>query len=641
VEGVDTLSPVIRTHTRTHTHTHVSEYHPTLHTLHNPPPPAETHFEPSTDPPQPSTPPADPPQLPSTATGTVAFDLEGGSADELFTYRPHDERGYVRLAGSLTAGGAPVITGAPALLERLAAAGEITGHNILGFDLPALAWHCGADFEALAAKAKDTELIARQAWPPRSREGGHSADGYGLDAVAQRLGIPGKTDDLARLKRRHGGYDKIPLDDPEYLSYLEGDLAATAAVSAMLGNDAYTVREHKLATLAGRMTLNGFLVDVPLLEQRIAQGQERKAAALGLLHDGWGLPLTRTLARGRGKARHEVTEELDSPLSAESGREWLAGVLEGYGVTVPRTPKQGKPAVGDEQLRAIAADPACPQPLRQLIACVKIVVGTRTVYQTAADCLAPDGRVHPGNSFRQASGRWSVTNPGLTVFGKHGGRHAERDIFVPDPGHVLLCFDLKQVDMRAMAGHCGDPAYMALFAPGRDAHAEIAAQVGIKRQDAKAIGHGWNYGLGANRMIRNGLDEALVRKFIAGMTERFPVLIAWREEIRAAGKAGDVLDNGFGRRMACDPERAYTVAPALMGQGGARDIMGECLLRLDRSLWPLLRVMVHDEIVCSVPKEDAVDVARQVTRAMTWTWRNVPILCDLSGGSSWGEASAK
>lgn len=651
VTGSHTHITHTHAHTPAHTHAHMQG------SASNPSHPSQPVTEPLTSgnagagPGQPVTAPVTNPSrapggppapVTGAVTGTVVFDLEGGSADDLFTYRPWDEQGYVRLAGRLEDGGQPAITtDVRELLDALGRAPEITGHNILGFDLLALAHHHGADYEALAAKAKDTELIARQADPPRSRESGTSADRYGLDAVAARLGVPGKTDELARLKRQFGGYDKIPLDNAEYRSYLEGDLRASEAVSARLGNDGYTRREHRLAALAGRMSLNGFAVDVPLLEERLAQGAERKQAALGLLHDAWGLPLSRTVARGRGKARQEVTEAVDSPLSTEAGREWLAAVLEGHGVTVPRTPKKGKPAVGDEQLKAIAADPRCPASLRQLITLVKIVVGTRTVYQTAADCLAPDGRVHPFNSFRQASGRWSVTNPGLTVFGKHHGRHVERDIFIPDPGHVLLCFDLKQVDMRAMAGHCQDPAYMALFAPGRDAHAEIAAQVGIKRQDAKAIGHGWNYGLGASRMIRNGLDETLVRRFIAGMEERFPVLIAWREEIRERGKAGDVLDNGFGRRMACDPERAYTVAPALMGQGGARDIMGECLLRLDRSLLPLLRTMVHDEIVMSVPAADAADVARQVIAAMTWTWRGVPILCDMSGGRSWGEASAK
>ena len=596
----------------------------------------------SSHPSRPSVPPG-PPGGPE-----FGFDLETADADQLFL-RPRGQRPeFVRLAGIIGPSGQPVIGSVPGLLEMFRHAGRIYGHSILSFDGLALAWHHQMDWESFAAKALDTEITARQADPPRSRESGTSADRYTLDAVAERLGVPGKTDELKRLARKHGGYDMIPQDDEEYRSYLHGDLRASRAVRERLPEDDYTRREHVLATIAGRMTLSGFRVDQPLLARRIAEGAERKGRALELLHAGWGLPLGRAVTKGRGEGKHEEWQEFSSPLATTEGRAWFEETVTGrYQVPdPPRTPKSGDLATGADALKPVLNDPRCPADLRAMLTLVAIVTTTRTVYQTASNHLAPDGRVHPRISFRQASGRWSVTDPGLTVFGKRGGKHIERGIFLPDDeDHVLLSCDLSQVDMRSMAGHSQDPGYMAMFEPGRDAHEEIAEQVygtRKRRHDAKAVGHGWNYGLGPKAMIEDGMDPGMVHGFIAGMESRFPRLIAWREEIRAQGRAGVILDNGFGRRMRCEPSRAYTVAPALMGQGGARDIMCQSLLRLPRELWQYLRVMVHDEIVLSVPRRDADEIARTVQAAMTWTWRNVPILCDMSKpGANWGEISEK
>ena len=302
----------------------------------------------------------DPGITPVQAGCALTFDLETADAGDLFTYRPYDETGFIRLAGMITPGGGPEIVPVPELVNHLNAAGEIRGHNILGFDGLALAFHAGLDWEQFAAKAADTELIARQADPPRSRESGSSEDRYGLTAVAERLGLPGKTDDLPRLKRKHGGYDKIPLDDPEFRAYLEGDLAATAAVADALPPDDYTRREHQVAAIAGRMTLNGFMVDVPLLRERQRELADRKAAALDQLATGYGLPLAKTVMRGRGKARHEETEALTAPLAAASGREWLAGIYERYGCTNPPRTSHGELAIGRDDLVKLTASPEVP-----------------------------------------------------------------------------------------------------------------------------------------------------------------------------------------------------------------------------------------------------------------------------------------
>jgi DNA polymerase-1 len=600
------------------------------------------------------------PAGPSTGPA-LGFDIETADADDLFRWdrsrRDEDGTGYVRLCGIIGPGGERRIVTVRDLLAMTGVAGTLYGHNILGFDGPALSWHEGLDWERFVPRARDSLIIARQANPPRSRESGTSADRYDLDHVAGEMGLPGKTDSLPRLARKHGGYHLIPAGDEEYRSYLlDGDLPATAAVASQLlphyDRDPYLPREHAVMGLAGRMMLNGFAVGRELLAKRAEQTGDRKRQALGLLHDGWGLPLDKAVMRGRGAARHEEREELDSPLAGKAGRSWLEQMYARYQVAdPPRTGKSQDLAIGSDALAQVTARPGCPPELATMITLMGVATGARTVYQTATDWLCPDGRVHPKISMSQASGRWSFTKPGLTVYGKHEGRHVEREIFTADPGHVLLSFDLAQVDMRAIAGHSQDPEYTKLFAPGRDAHTEIALRVfgtAKRRQDAKARGHGWNYGMGPDRMIRDGIDPGLAYGFDNGMKESFPAMCAWREDIRRMGKNGQILDNGFGRRMRCDPHWAYTVAPALMGQGGARDIMCECLLRLPAWLHPFMRGMVHDEIIFSVPAEIIRDVVRIVTQAMTWVWAppgaltGVPILCDVNGpGRSWGGISGK
>ncbi len=565
-----------------------------------------------------------------TALDSTVWDLETADAGELFR-RPD----FVRIAGYTRPDGTTAVTTDPKeLIWRLNQADENVGHNTLGFDLLSLAYWHGADWVKLADRARDTLILSRLKDPPRSRDTGGSVDKYSLDAVADRFGVEGKVDDIKGLKKTWGGYDQIPVDDPAYRDYLRGDVAASNAVAKYLPMTDYGKREHRLASLAGSMTLSGMRVDLPLLEQKIREGQKRKAIALVTLNKKYGIPL----ADAKGHA-------YSSPLATLVGKEALIRALQACGVSHwPTTEKTGSIKAGREGMELILRHYGPLPGLQELCELVTIVTTIRTVFDTVKNHLVGD-RVHARINMGQASGRWSVTAPGLTVLGKHGGRHLERAVFLPEEGHVFITCDLSQCDMRALAGHAQDPAYMALFQPGMDVHAEIATQVfgtPKRRQDAKAVGHGWNYGLGAKKMIENGMDAEMVNGFINGMKERFPRLMEWREEIRAQGKAGELLDNGWGRLMRCDPIRAYTQAPALMGQGSARDLISDCLLRLPDEIRPMLRAMVHDEVLLSVAIGDVESVGEVLRDAMTTTWRDVPILCDLSKpGRDWSVVSEK
>jgi DNA polymerase-1 len=572
----------------------------------------------------------------------LVFDLEGASADQL--YKGNHEGPFVRLLGIQKPHGGISILAGPGMkreyVQTLAEADVKIGHNILAFDIPALARHEGGDYAKLSEGAVDTMVLARLADPPGARgQKPWSTPGYySLDAVAARVGVPGKTDDLAGLAARHGGYDRIPVDDPDYRAYLRGDLSATRAVYEALkpALTPYARREMRVVSIQNRMTFNGWRIDVPLLADRVRIEEEHRLSALESLHDGYGLPRT------GGKA----------PLGSKAGKEWFAEGLASQGIAPVMTkPTEAHPngqvSVSGAALTELGNRPGISTEAASILALMTEVAGVTAKYQEIQNHLIED-RVHGGIGADQASGRWAMTRPSLTNIGKRGEKKvAQRAVFLPEPGHVLISFDLDQVDMRAIAALSQDTEYMKLFEPGRDAHSEIAMLVfgrsdGDWRDKSKRCGHGWNYGMSVNGLIRSGVDPQVAQQFDTQMTHRFPVLCSKREEWRAYGSSGALLDNGFGRTMRCDPNRSHTQAPALMGQGGARDLMCEGLLRLDPAIHPMLRAVVHDEVVCSVPSSRVDEISEHIQQALTFEWRGVRITCGASKpGINWAACYSK
>jgi hypothetical protein len=635
----------------------------------------------------------------------LGFDLETADADQLFT--GGHEGPFVRLVGGISEVGGSVIASEPsALVDDLNRADVIYGHNILGFDLLALAHHHGADYDALAAKAVDTLALARLIDPPRSK--GMPNGYYGLDQVAQRLGHQGKTDDLKGLAKRHGGYDKIPVDSRDYQEYLKGDLAATKAVYGGLrmlrmGDEgsspsnatiAYAEREMKIVALQNRMTLNGWAVDTELLAARVEGEDAQRAAAVRELHERYGVPLARpdrfklknkadwpvlwqghTAAELRermaddpeeavyeGFAERIPGEVYASPWATDGGRQAIINAFVAAGAdSWPTSLKSGQlmlsaDAMGDKKWFDPDRREALPGMLqihgdkpgvRAVVETLSLATGARSKYAEIARYVTSQGRVHGWVSDAQGSGRWGTSKPALANMGKRGAAGQERAVMVADPGHVLLTCDLSQVDLRAMAALSQDSAYMELLQPGRDAHMEMAlvyfgVQNAETRQQTKAFNHAGNYGQGPAAVSeRTGIPLEKCYEIAEAKRTAYPRLAEYIEEVRAMAATGQLLDNGFGRLMRPDPERAYTQGPALMGQGAARDIMCESLLRLvERApdVRPLLRGVVHDEVILSVPEDEVASWAATLEAAFTWEWKGVPILCEVSKPSfRWSE----
>lgn len=599
----------------------------------------------------------DPDTAGSDIEAVVTFDLETGDADQLYR-RGAD---YIRI-GAIARDDQEVVAydtkrAANHVASHITHGKVMTGHNIMAFDLPALVRAGRITMDLIHQWARegrifDTLLAARLLDPPMARDKGVDATRrYDLGALGERYQLGEKLTDISKdLAKRYGGWDNIPIDDSEdgraFKAYMCQDVELSRKLYRTLsdrlitdGADAgYLVREHRVAAVATQISINGFLVDQPLLAERVGEIQERKRIAFEYLSTEHGLPL----ADAKGVP-------YKSPLASKTGKAAIEKALLDHGVpkkALWRTPRSGDLQLSSDAVLHYGREYGQRSPgLREICKAIYRVVSSRSVYETISNSLAPDGRVHPRISFKQATGRWSLTDPGLTVMGKRGGRHVERAVLLPDPGEVLLSFDLSQVDMRAVAGLSQDAAYIEML-KREDPHRELAIALfgGAEfRETAKAIGHGWNYGESLRRISEeNEIDPEIVRRFDTSMRERFPRLVEWREEVRALGETGALLDNGFGRKMRPDPQRSHTQSPALMGQGAARDIMMTGILRLPAECLPMLRAQVHDEIVLSVPSGTVPDVSKTVIDALSFTWRGVPILADVSpSGSDWSKCYEK
>lgn len=625
-------------------------------------------------------------------SGVLTFDLETGSSDRLYDH-PEPEK-FVRLAGFRSGTGAGVEPSADAVIAQVHSSQLVIGSNHVAYDLPALARIPGSDIDVLAMARErrlfdtmiaDSVLNPIQSIDLRANAVGLAQKYFKVNESAKRLGVAGKVNDIAELAKKHKcEVWEIPLDD-EFREYCAGDVDASLAVGAVLLDQMrertsrlqdYVWREHRVHAIASQMSASGFLADEPLLRERYDEGQKRKAELTARLVAEFQIPTT----KADGKPAKNITATKD-------GKEAITNAFLELGVEshdIPRTTPtkdhpNGQPSFGGDNSKALAErylEHPNGTKISDLCEIIGDSWGVRAVYGTAIKYLKDDGRVHPQVATFQASGRWSVTKPGLTVFGKRGiGRNGkprvqERAVFRAGEGNVLMAIDLSQVDSRSIAVHSQDPAYMALFGMGPDgrpldAHKLVAEMVwGVDgyasnpkyfRDQVKAITHGLPYGMGIEKLVSHtGVTHEVAERVVGTMNERFPRLQQWKNEVREEAKSGRHLDNGFGRMMRPNAARAYTQGPALMGQGTARDLMMQCLINVDdcdakygTEITKMLRAQIHDEAIWELPEAEAVQYAKVIEACFNFEWAPRPDMIPIRlmaevdytklGAKSWAE----
>lgn len=609
--------------------------------LHTPPAHSKPHEEEAD---------ANPPKPPDPPKVGIGIDFETADADQAYT-GAHDGPFLRVMAWSRDA--ASGSTSDPEEMRRiLNDAAHLYTSGGYRFDLPAAAYHLDLDPVELVMKADDTEVSGRLANPPRKARGA-DRDRYDLGHMAQNILSERKDDALPRLRREYGGYDKIPVDHPEYAAYAERDagLSLRAGHAISVPDPAYRDRERRVGALAASLTVRGVRVDTPLLRERIAD-VEADAVRIRRELQGYGFP-----AAAAPTSAPWATHAAGSVLDELAGRRW------------PRAADGKTPLTNREYLEDCRD--GLPSDARAAVDLILEASRTGSPFlRQLARSLSPDGWARPhyriaGGEDGGATGRWSTSHPNILGVGKRGELLLrERDVIIAQPGEVFISVDLAGIDARAVAGLSGDGEYLALMAPGIDIHLEIAEVFFGERSVAaraqiKPYTHGVPYGRSARTLAKDivkrpgrfhgrGWEEVVpeMQLSLDAYYARFPLILDWQTLVRAQAVGGGLLNNGFGRLLRTQPDWEHTQAPSRQAQSCARDLAMEGLFRIqDAGLWPRVRIFAHDEVVLSVPEDRAVEIGERVAALMSFDWRSpsghtVPIIAKFDGkyGPRWSDA---
>lgn len=486
-------------------------------------------------------------------------------------------------------------------------------------------------------------------------------DGYSLQAIAERHGLPGKAEDQLRAAAEAYGVDAKAglwrLPARHVGAYAEQDarlpLQLLRRQERLLEEQnlwgVYDLESRLLPVLV-KLRRRGVRVDFDRLEQVETWSLQEEEKALAEVHRLTG-------------ARVAVGEVWKA--------EALARVLSRLGVQVPLTPQTKKPSVTRALLASVDHDAA-----RMLLRARK-VNKVRTTFAASVRMHAVGDRVHPTfNQLRSTKdresedsgaryGRLSSSDPNLQ---QQPARDPElgpmwRSVYVPDEGYPWACLDYSQQEPRwlvdyAERSRCTGAAATAQryrSSPKTDSHQMMAEIAHIQRKQAKEIFLGLCYGMGPGKLCRklnlpttwahsarlNKMVEvagpegaALLRVFDAAV----PFVRELADRCEAQAKRRGYILTVLGRRCrfprAADGQFDWChKALNRLIQGSSGDQTKKAMVDADAA-GIYQQLQVHDEIDASLGPEDAQRLAAVMREAVPC---RVPMVVDVELGRSWGE----
>ena len=540
----------------------------------------------------------------------------------------------------------------------LKSATKLIGHNLLGYDLPALKDVEGIDLSD--KKIVDTLVLSRLFKP--TREGGHGLESWGY-----------------RLKFNKGDYgdnqDAWDAYTPEMLEYCKRDVELNTKVYMALRQESrgftpQSVRlEHAVAKIIDQQRRNGFELDTKKAMMLVAMFQDKlnevettvhetfkpkvivqelypkytKSGALSKLaqdFDNKGVRLTDDEWAEMSRTKEYVTRRTPVPFNLGS-RKQIGEYLVDAGWKPKNFTPTGQPIVDEGTLSRVKGIPEAA-----LIAEYLMLQKRLAQVNSWLKALEPDNRIRGYVNHNGAvTGRMTHSHPNTAQIPSTSSPYGKecRECWTVKDGNQLVGIDASGLELRMLAHYMNDEGYTNEILNG-DIHTTNQKLAGLEsRNQAKTFIYALLYGAGDAKLgsvAKQG--KARGRELRNAFLDSLPSFKSLVQRVQRESKKG-FLKGLDGRKVAVRSEHA--ALNTLLQSAGAI-VMKEALVLLDNSIKEMrldakFVANVHDEWQIECRASVADKVGKLGVEAIIQAGKNLNLNCPLDGdyniGDGWHE----
>ena len=551
-------------------------------------------------------------------------------------------------------------------LDQLSEADELIGHNIIGFDVPAI---LKLYPEFICKKLTDTLLISRVMYPDLfDKDMGYTVRNN-PDYPPQLRGSHGLKAWGLRLGEWKGDYGET-MGNPwlEYTEemgeYCEQDVVVSTHLYQRLMSKKPSPQsiqlEHDVALIIRRQEEYGFAFDTKRaveLYGLLSGKHDDLRRSLASVFPPWTVKTPFTPKRDNKTLGYKKGVTIDKCKEVEfnpDSRDHIAQkLIERYGWKPTTFTKEGRAKIDETVLSGLE------YPEAKLLS--EYLMLTKRLGQISAGPQAwlkveKAGRIFGKvNTNGAVTGRMTHSKPNVAQVPSGTALYGPecRALFTATPGKVLVGCDADGLEARCLAGYMRDKKFIEMILKGNkdegsDLHTHNSRVLGCSRDVAKTFLYAFLYGAGVAKLgsilsVGPAKGRQARDRFLKGL----PALLNLTAQVQRTASARGYLRGLDGRRL---PIRSEHSALNTLLQSAGAIIMKRALVLLDEDLQHQQYVPgvdyefvanVHDEWQIECKEGYEHDIGQRACKAMEEAGTYYDFGCPLAGnyatGNTWAD----